>query len=60
MLGSLIFIWSLVIVAGLAVALRAPGGMRTALRVAKGNALLMAPRMPLALIGAGFLATLLP
>jgi uncharacterized membrane protein YraQ (UPF0718 family) len=60
MLGSMIFIWSLVLVAGIAVALKAQGGMRTALRVAKGNALMMAPRMPLALIGAGFLATLLP
>lgn len=60
MLGSLIFIWLLALAAGIALALRPAGGLRAALRVAKGNALLMAPRMPLALIGAGFLSTLLP
>ena len=60
MLGSLIFVWTLAIVAGIAVLLRRNVDTRSALRVARNNALFMLPRMPLALLGAGFLATLIP
>jgi uncharacterized membrane protein YraQ (UPF0718 family) len=60
MLGSLLVIWALAGAAAIALALKPGGSMRDALRISRGNALIMLPRMPLAIIGAGFIATLLP
>ena len=60
MLGSVIFIWTLAIVTGLALWLRPGGDKRTAFKIARANALFMAPRIPLAILGAGFIATLIP
>ena len=58
--GSMLFVWVLALTAGAALLLRPGGDVRAALRIARSNALMMAPRIPLALLGAGFLATLIP
>ncbi|NQV80359.1 MAG: hypothetical protein HQ495_07385 [Alphaproteobacteria bacterium] len=60
MIVSLAIIWGLVVVLALLTYLRRPGLMSQALRSARAQGFVVIPRMPIALIGAGFLAELLP
>src|ERR1051325_977677 len=56
----MLFVWGLALAAGTALVLKPGSDVRAALRIARSNALMMAPRIPLALLGAGFLSTLIP
>ncbi len=60
MIVSLSIIWGLVVVLALLTFHRRPGLMARALRSARAQGFVVIPRMPIALIGAGFLAELLP
>ena len=57
---SIAFIWILAIGSGIAILFRPQAAMVVALRLAKNNAIFMLTRIPMAIVGAAFLATLLP
>ncbi len=60
MIVSMSIIWGLVLVLGLVTYQRGRGGFGDALMFARKQALIVVPRMPIALIAAGFLAELMP
>ena len=57
---SIAFVWTLALGSGLAVLFQPRAARRSALEVVRQNALFMLTRIPLAIVGASFLATLLP